>query len=591
MRVGQRLLRIIDCMENDTSKRHYPPAQQGLRGSHPGSFDTAHLLRDGTRWSDGRDTGEFYDLIVVGGGLSGLASAWFYHQKRPKARILILENHDDFGGHARRNEFHIGDRMLLTNGGTINIENYNAYGEGARYLFESIGVDPTRYEEFHDDDVYRGLEAGMFFNKERYGEDLLVKGAGRRPWAEFFADAPLSDQARDDLARLFDSTEDYLAALNVEEKSHRLRQMSYEEFLRDIVGICDEAISVLEQDSYWAIGNDCLSAWAATADGSPGTRGLGLRKPRKDSVYFQFPDGNASIARMLVRDLNPIVAVGNTMEDIVSAQFNYEKLDDPDAQVRIRLSSTVTNVRHEGDPESAETVSVSYIHGGERFRVRASNVVLACYHSIIPHICSDLPEWQSKALALSLKGTLIYANVAVRNWQPFKNLGVNRIDCPGSYFSALRLQNPISMGDYQHARSPAEPNVINLFHTPRGPGNTPQEQWKNGRETMLDASLEDYEREIRQQLARILGPAGFDVEKDILGITVNRWAHGYAYSQNPETGEIAYLLDEVSEDYAPWIAGRQAHGRMVFANSDAAAIAMTEEAIGEAHRAVSELVP
>ena len=132
----------------------YPPSGTGFRGSHPGSFEVAHALRDGERW-DGlgpeAETGEHYDLVVVGGGLSGLAAAYFFRQAAgPKARILVLDNCDDFGGHATRNEFRSGGRTLLINGGTINIEDLSAYDEASQAMIRDLGIDVGRYAEFHD---------------------------------------------------------------------------------------------------------------------------------------------------------------------------------------------------------------------------------------------------------------------------------------------------------------------------------------------------------------------------------------------------------------------------------------------------------
>ena len=91
---------------------YYPPALTGLRGSHPGSFEEAHAVRDGGRVAPAQATGETYDLVIVGAGLGGLAAAHFYRRRKPAARILILDNHDDFGGHAKRNEFEVDGRLL-----------------------------------------------------------------------------------------------------------------------------------------------------------------------------------------------------------------------------------------------------------------------------------------------------------------------------------------------------------------------------------------------------------------------------------------------------------------------------------------------
>jgi spermidine dehydrogenase len=191
----------------------YPPAQTGMRGAHDGSWEVAHAMRDGARWDSPEDTGEKYDLVIVGGGLSGLAAAWYFREAEPDARILILDNHDDFGGHAKRNEFWHDDRMLLVQGGTEFIEDINRYGDAERRLMDAIGVEAERYSEFHDEQLYQseGLQSAVFFGREGYGEDKLVVGEGKPSWREFLASTPLSEKAQADLVRLFDSRIDYLS--------------------------------------------------------------------------------------------------------------------------------------------------------------------------------------------------------------------------------------------------------------------------------------------------------------------------------------------------------------------------------------------
>jgi spermidine dehydrogenase len=543
---------------------NYPPIRTGLRGSHAGSFEVAHQLQNDTRWKDVEDTDESYDLVVVGGGLSGLSAAWFYREAVPDARILILDNHDDFGGHAKRNEFWHGDKMLLTNGGTVNISDYSNYGEAAKRMMGSLGIEPSRYAEFVDRDLYNslGLQRGMFFDRETFGTDRLVAGTGRPSWRDFLARTPLSRNAREDIARLRESQVDYLAGLSPEQKRDRLQHMSYQDFLVDLVGIKPESLAILQDDSYWAIGIDALSAWAAAADGAAGTRGLGIERDsgRRESgarEYFRFPDGNSSIARLLVRSLIPAVAPGKGMEDIVTARFDYDRLDKAESPVRIRLESTAVDVRHLGDPETAEEVEITYVRDGRAQRVRASRTVLACYNMAIPHLCEELPDEQKRALSQSLKAPLIYTSVLIKNWHSFVKLGVSNVKCPGSYFSGFSLITPMSIGDYHPAKSPDEANIVNMVRIPLSPGLSAQEQWKAGRQELLTTTFETFERNIRDQLGRILSPAGFDPARDIEAITVNRWPHGYAYGQNPVTGEIAYQLDEVAPEKAPWIAGRR----------------------------------
>ena len=404
----------------------YPPALTGLRGSHPGSFEVAHALRDGKRWPDAEieDSGETYDLVVVGGGLSGLSAAWFYRQKAgPEARILILDNHDDFGGHAKRNEFHHQGRTLLGYGGTINVENYDAYGRPARRMFRQLGIDVTRYADYVDRDLYDslGMGRGVFFRRETFGTDTLVVERDGESRAEFLARAPLSEEARQvSIARLYEQQVDYLPGMSLREKRDFLRRVTYQDFLLDKARVHPDAIPFLATiASYWGIGIDALSGWGALWSGYPGLTGLGFPDD-EGGHYFAFPDGNASIARLLVRSLIPEVAPPVDMERIVTAKFDYSALDRPSSRIRLRLESTVVHVAHRGDPATSSQVEVTYVRDGGARKVSAAHCVLACYNSVIPHLCPELPQGQRKALSLALKSPLVYTNVLLRNWTAFR---------------------------------------------------------------------------------------------------------------------------------------------------------------------------
>jgi len=580
---------------------YYPPARTGLRGSHDGSFEVAHDLRDGRSRILGAaaDTGETYDLVVVGGGISGLAAAYFFRRENgPGSKILILDNHEDFGGHATRNEFTSGGRTLLINGGTMNIQNFDWYDEVSQGLIRELGIKVERHPEFEDDELYPslGLNRGVFFDKETFGVDRLVTGRGELGWREllgwreFLARTPLSERARRDIARLYEDRVDYMADLSWEEREVTLRRMSYRDFLTDIVKIHEDAMPYLQALStgYWAIGIDALPALAGLDTGYPGFA-AGVEDPEDtpDGAYLRFPDGNASVARLLVRSLIPDVAPGNDMEDVVTAPFDYSQLDREGAPVRIRLKSTAIRAQNVPNERNPEAVEITYLQGGKPQRVRGRSCVLACYNLMVPYLCPELPDEQREALSYALKAPIIYSQVLIRDWKSFERLGLQGAYCPGSYHTSVELSDPVSMGEYRCSRTPDEPMVLQLTRVPLKPGLQAPEQWKAGRKE--PATFEMFERNIRDQLGRMLSAGGFDPARDIEAITVNRWSHGYAYGYDPATGEVDFLGDW-PEEKQTWLRARRPFGRIAIANSDAAANAMTEAAISEAHRAVGEIL-
>ena len=583
---------------------YYPPALTGLRGNHPGSFETAHALRDADFWEKAGPvaaTGEAYDLVVVGGGISGLAAAHFYHARNQAARILILDNHDDVGGHAKRNEFSPGGRLELMNGGTLSIDSPRPYSVVADGLLKALGVDPVVLtKKCAEPNFYAslGLSRGVFFDRETFGADQLVVVAAGAKWKELLAASPLSPEAQGDIARIEEQKIDYLPGLSSTEKKSRLSRMSYRDFLLNVVKADPGVIPFYQARTHgeWGVGIDAVSALDVWAFDFPGFQGLSLEPGAAPhmgytaagyadggSYTFHFPDGNASIARLLVRNLIPESVPGASAEDIVTARFDYMRLDRQQSDIRIRLNATAVRARHIGDPASATEVEVVYWREAALASVRAKACVLACYNMIIPYLCPDLPEQQKTALHYASKIPLIYASVALRNWQPFKALGIAHVHAPGSYFSSVSLNQVVDIGDYRGARSPDEPVLVRLVRVPVQPGLPERDQHRAGRADILTTSFATFEQKIRDQLTRILGPGGFDAARDITAITVNRWPHGYAYEYNP-------LFDpDWPQGQEPHVIGRARFGRITIANSDAGAAAYTDSAIDQAYRAVQEL--
>jgi spermidine dehydrogenase len=582
----------------------YPPTLTGMRGNHPGSFEVSHALA----WGGGKPVAhlklaEHYDLVIVGAGVSGLAAARFYQKRMGSdARILLLDNHDDFGGHAKRNEFHEGGRMLLGVGGSVNLENPGDYSEMAKGILDELGIDleamKTNIGEFSILSSDTGTALAF------PGAEGHVSVVGK--WSEFMLGIgdyesavralPMPEAEQDKLIELFSGEVDYLSDLSLSEKQSYVESVSYGQFLTERVGLARETVSIFYPVPKLIYGPAGLrvSVMEAFYLGCPGVQGMSwlselaeqlvaaITSPDQSSLYF--PDGNASVARLLVHKLIPTVAPDTKgFEDIATSRFDYGALDRADQAVRLRLNSTVVGVQE----TSNNTVVVDYVQDGSAVSVAGDHCVLACYNGAIPYLCPDLPESQKEALNYGVKVPLVWTNVVLENGHAWSKLGVGSVSCPDDPYVVMTVAPPTTTGGHQPPRGPDDPMVVFLMGVPdltvTGTENS-RELCRMARHKVYATNFDTYEQEIRDQLQGVLGEYGFHHETDIRAITVNRWPHGYAY-------EYMSLDDpEWPEGLAPHEIGRAQFGRISIANSDSEAYAYLDAAIDAGWRAVEEQI-
>ena len=595
---------------------YYPPALTGLRGSHAGSFEVAHAVgREGRRYAPpAEQTDGTYDLVVVGGGLSGLAAAWFFREAAGAgARILVLDNHDDFGGHAKQVEFEVNGRRLISYGGSQTLTEYSVFPAAAKRLLKAVGFDPGPFETHFDREFYgKYMQPGIYFDAERYGEGKLVRspvgtltdfvGVERsHDYAAMIAEFPVSEAARKQLTDLFTSArESVYADASGEQAIGRMMTQSYEAFLREEHGLGDEACGVFRdylKGPGTQLGLDAVNVLTGAVFSSlpvPGLMnlgedvlqmlGLGGSGGPTDAYIHHFPGGNSGIARLIVRDLIPGVAGGSTQEDMVLARFDYGRLDDERNAVRVRLNSTAVEVRHAAD---GKAVDVTYVQDGTAHRVRGKHAVMACYNHMLPWICPEMGEEQKTALRYGSKTPFSYTQVALRNWRAIAKSGHGMVYSPGAFVSELWLDFPVSMGGYEYPKDPDDPIVVTAYpiETPDRSGLAPRDQFRAGRAAMLARPFAEYEAGILEQLDKVWGPYGMDARRDVAAITVNRWPHGYAYTYDPLWDPPEY---DAYADTGPHVAGRAQMHRISVANSDAGAQALVQTAMDQGHRAVTE---
>ena len=592
-----------------SSGSYYPPTLTGMRGSHDGSYEVAHALSwRGEKPADYQLLEEHYDLVVVGAGMSGLAAAHFYREKMgPEARILILDNHDDFGGHAKRNEFHRDGRMMVSLGGAQNIESVTGYSDAATKLMEDIGLN-EEFLNFMDVSTSENLALVGNFDANNgvalpgsqdhfiYAGNWNAVMFGGEGYEQVLESLPLPGDEREKLITFWGGNRDFLEGLSLSEKWEYLNTVSYNQFLIDKVGLLPTTVPILNAIILHLSG---MTGWNLTVGeallgGASGIKSLGWLGKATAAAggafidrllkIRMFPDGNASVARLLVQKLIPTVAPEVTGPDsIVGARFNYEALDEAGNDTRLRLNSTAVGIRE----NQAGEVEIDYVEQGSAKRVLADHCILACYNGLIPHLCPEMPESQKAGLAYGVKTPFVYANVQVRDGKAFSKAGATLFQCPHDPFQWVSCAPTVAVGGFEPPRGPDDPMVIFMMHSPMpmtkpDPKLSTRDQLRLARTEIYQAQFSDYEQQIREQLQSMLGQFGFQHQSDIEAITVNRIPHGYAYPY--------VKLDDPDWEagQAPHEIGRAQFGRISVANSDSEAVALMNAAFDAAYRAVEE---
>lgn len=594
----------------------HPPSLTGLRGSHPGAFEAAHAaaMSGQPLPSTLSAPPEDHDLIVIGGGISGLAAAHFYRtQVRKNARVLILDNHDDFGGHARRNEFTVDGETRVTYGGTQSLEEPGKYSEQAAGLLRELGVDLDALSRAYDRGFFsrHGLGCGVFYDAPSFGRHVLLRSAPPtvhspegvvRQWvprmvvppafAATLEQAPLTEAQRRQLRDVLAVPERVASYFTQGNARERFYTQTYVRFLRKVYGIQDEALLKLlsmPPSESEALGGTGVSLPVALAEGL-----LGLPPPQQLATWFQdrslmqeraaeddvseyvhhFPDGNATVARLLVQKLVPRVARAASPLDVVNARLDYSQLDRAGHPVRVRLSSLAVRAENVGNG-----TRVQYLRAGGLHEARAPHTVMAGWHMMAAHILPELTAEQKAAMRANLKMPLVYAQVVLRRWDAVQRSGVGAAYCPGSVFQTVQMDFPVTFGRHRPPAGPQSPGVLLMIRMPCPPlveASVP-DLLRMGRAELLATPFATFEKQILAQLQAMYGPHGLDAARDVAAITVNRWPHGYVYSEAEYQGRPARVL------------ASQRVGRIVMANADATGRAYTDAAVDAAWSAVQQL--
>jgi spermidine dehydrogenase len=575
-------------------------------GSNGNTWDVlqaGHAIRDG-RYDplpkDVVDTGETYDCVIVGGGISGLAAALFFQREtQSKLKCLVLENHAIFGGEARQNEFLVEGKRLIAHQGSAIYQVQYPHSFLAQF-YDSIGLKTPQltYQKWGGTDAElalsktpyeaAGLQRGQygFWFGAKFGQKpgmwlidpvgkhlkgAPVSDATRREWLRWLKDEPIEKTKFEHPKIEGDAVSRYLDSITLEQ--HYMERFGLS---RDTVRTF---LSPVEGGGS-GLGPDALSAYSEYA-----FEMLHPLPEEQGGSDQMFPGGNTTIARLLLKSLLPGAIDGAaSVEGVCRNSVNFDSLDVPGAAARARLSSTVIHIAHDGDANKADSITVVYVKEARLYRVKARSAVMAGGCWTTKRIVKDLPETYRAAYAQFYRSPCMMANVAVRNWRFLYKMGMSGcrwFEGFGNYMEVCKLA---LTGIDEPTISPDSPVVLSLKVLYSYPGLSTEAQGHRGRGEMLGTSFRDYERRIREQFTEMFGAGGFDAERDIAGIILNRWGHAYL---NPQPG---FFFGQGGKPAPRGVLRDAPFGRITFANTDLAGAMDHRCSILEAQRAVRQVL-
>ncbi len=555
--------------------------------------DAAHLIRDGLTRSLMEDidvTGEEYDLVIVGGGFSGIGAAYQFHKQHGnKGKCLVLENHPVFGGEAKQNEFDVDGYRLYGPQGSNDFFPPAADSDSLiADIYKDTGL-PFAYDFVSQDPGSSSVTAplehfyGIYWEEDRYDTGYFLGEDADTPWVinprkDKLARLPWPDDFKAELNRIFEDKEVYYEG---EDLDRWLDSMSYKDLLEKVMGCSPRVTEFLDPVlavSMGGVGADVYSAYSAKLLDMPGTN-ANYQYDANTASSYSFPGGNSGLFRHIVKYLVPAsIKGGNSFEEILVNPIDFPALDRPANHCSIRLNSTVFDVSHAGESQSADHVNVTYYQDGKMRSVKAKSVVISVGGWVARNIVSNMPAPMLEAYKQFYHSPVLVVNVALRNWRFLDKLGISAgrwFDGFGRFFA---IRRPMKTGKSTQPFDPDQPTVMTFYVPFNNPGYPIEVQGVIGRAELLSKTYAQYEKEIVEQMNRMFAAHGFDAGHDVAGIVLNRWGHAYI---SPQPG-FHFGRDG---RYAPKDVVRKGFGRIQFGHSELSGYMSHTSALIEGARA------